>query len=167
MPGAQTSYLPASPSWASWLSSHTCCLIFARWLPPVQPPSGVPGRRRAGACYTPLFCQESKSRLLLKSLARTVSAATSGYKGDWENVWLFQALEVGGGSGEGSRPGRRCGPPARVCRSLGALPSAPLPVSCHDQARPPPPLAWWAAPSPVSTIHFPHDNQRAVSKMLL
>lgn len=50
---------------------------------------------------------------------------------------------------------------------LKPLPSIPLPASCHDQARPPPPLTWRAALSPVSTIHFPHDSQRAVSKMSL
>ena len=42
---------------------------------------------------------------------------------------------------------------------LKPLPSVPLPASCHDQARPPPPLTWRAALSPVSTIHFPRDCQ--------
>lgn len=66
--------------------------------------------------------------------------ATSGYKGDWENVWLFQARELGG-SGEGSRPGRRCGQGLLLLGTLTLLKpllSTSLPASCRDQAQLPP-----------------------------
>lgn len=75
-----------------------------------------------------------------KSLAGTVSVATSGYKGDLENVWLFQALELGG-SEEGSRPGHQCGqglPLLGTLTLLKPLPSTSLPASCRDQAQLPP-----------------------------
>lgn len=77
--GTQIAHLSASPSFASWLLSRACCLMFTRWPPQVWA-SWLRTRQEeglGGSCWSQLkwsFCnEERKSRLPLKSLARAVS----------------------------------------------------------------------------------------------